>query len=116
MAHYEEFEIAQGADISIELELQNADGSRKNLTSHTITAHMRRNYTSDDYIAFNPLIASPAVNGICTLNLTNEQTSNLVKGNYVYDVELSYLDSDENTIVERILEGRITVTPSVTRT
>jgi len=36
-------------------------------------------------------------------------------GRYVYDVELSYQDSDENTIIERVLEGQITVTPSVTK-
>jgi DNA repair photolyase len=44
------------------------------------------------------------------LFLTDEQTSNLVSGRYVYDVEL-----DNGTDVSRILEGIITVTPQVTR-
>jgi len=35
-------------------------------------------------------------------------------GNYVYDVEISYVDSNGATIVERILEGKIRVSPSVT--
>ena len=34
---------------------------------------------------------------------------------YVYDVELSFVDSSSNTIIERILEGKISVSPSVTR-
>lgn len=116
MAIYEEFEIAQGSDVSIELELVTQTGARKDLTSHTLTAHMRKNYNAENYIAFTPLIATPPTNGICSLNLTNSQTSELAKGNYVYDVELSFEDSNGDTIVERILEGRITVTPSVTRT
>jgi len=37
-------------------------------------------------------------------------------GRYVYDVEISSIDSAANTLVERILEGQITVSPSVTRT
>jgi hypothetical protein len=34
----------------------------------------------------------------------------------VYDIELSHVDSaTSDTIVERVLEGRIQVTPSVTK-
>ena len=36
-------------------------------------------------------------------------------GRYVYDVEISSSDSDSVTIIERILEGQIEITPSVTR-
>jgi len=38
----------------------------------------------------------------------------LKSGRYVYDVELSFVDSSSNTVIERILEGQITVTPQVT--
>ena len=48
------------------------------------------------------------------LKLTNTQTTSLKAGRYVYDVELSHTDSAANTIIERVLEGVITVTPSVT--
>ena len=47
--------------------------------------------------------------------LRNTQTDALKAGRYVYDVELSYTDSADNTIIERILEGQLTVTPSVTK-
>ena len=43
------------------------------------------------------------------------QTDSLKAGRYVYDVELSFVDSDGATIIERVLEGKITLTPSVTR-
>jgi len=117
MATYEEFTIDQGADVAIELHLINNDKSVKDLTGHTITAKLKKNYSStdSDTTDFTTAIKNPATNGIVTLSLTNSQTGNLSKGRYVYDVELSFVDSDGDTIVERILEGRMQVTPSVTR-
>ena len=116
MAQYEEITIDQGADASIELHLVNTDGSKKNLTNHTITAKMKKNYTSDssdttDFVS----TVSNALDGIATISLTNIQTDALKAGRYVYDVELSFQDSDGDTIIERVLEGKITITPSVTR-
>jgi GTPase Era involved in 16S rRNA processing len=117
MAQYEEIVIDQGADVAIEVHLINKDGTTKNLTNHTITAKMKKTYNSDsaDTFNFNSIVANPASSGIATLSLTNLQTDQLKPGKYVYDVEMSFLDSDSNTIIERVLEGRITVTPSVTR-
>ena len=66
-------------------------------------------------IIFNSIIATPATDGIITLSLTNAQTDSLRAGKYVYDVEMSFVDSDSNVVIERVLEGRIVVSPSVTR-
>jgi GTPase Era involved in 16S rRNA processing len=117
MAQYEEFTIDQGSDVSIQLDLVDVSGSRKDLTNHTITAKLKKNYNSDsaDTTEFTTIIADSATSGIVTLSLTNTQTDALKAGRYVYDVELSYMDQDSNTIIERILEGRIQVTPSVTK-
>ena len=117
MAQYEEFTIDQGADAAIEIHLVNADGSAKNLTDHTIAAKMKRTYNSDsdDTTIFSSIIATPPTDGIATLSLTNIQTDALKPGRYVYDVEMSFQDIDENTIIERVLEGKILVTASVTR-
>jgi hypothetical protein len=52
---------------------------------------------------------------VTTIALTNTQTDALKPGRYVYDVEISFVDSDGDTIIERVLEGKIEVTPSVTR-
>lgn len=70
---------------------------------------------SADTHDFTTLIANPATDGIVTLSLSNTQTDALKTGRYVYDVEISFVDSDSNTVVERILEGRVQVTPSVTK-
>jgi hypothetical protein len=117
MAQEETFTIDQGADVAIELHLVNKDGSKKNLGNHSIAAKMKRNYTSDsdETTAFNAIVVSPPEDGVITISLSNTQTDLLRVGKYVYDVEMSYTDSDGDAIIERVLEGRIIVTPSVTR-
>ncbi len=118
MAEYEDFTIDQGADVAIEIHLKEQDGSAKDLTAHTVTSKMKRNYNSgaDGTVDFTCAIDTPATQGIAILSLTNEQTDALVTtGRYVYDVELSYVDTDNNVIIERVLEGKIKVNPSVTR-
>jgi hypothetical protein len=117
MATYEEFSIDQGTDVTIELHLLNTSGATKDLTNHNVTAKMKKNYNSDssDTVSFTTGISTDPTDGMVSLSLTNTQTDVLKAGRYVYDVELSYLDSSGDTIVERILEGRIQVTPSVTR-
>ncbi len=54
------------------------------------------------------------MDGVVTISLTNAQTDAMEAGKYVYDVEISYIDSNNNAIIERILEGKIDLTPSVT--
>lgn len=117
MAAYEEFSIDQGADLAVELHLVNSDGSAKNLSNFSVAAKLKKNYNSDsaETTDFNSIIATPPTDGIITLSLTNTQTDALSKGRYVFDVEISFQDSDDNTIIERVLEGRVQVTPSVTR-
>lgn len=119
MAHYEDIVIDQGADVAIELNLVEQDGSKKNLTGHTAAAKMKRNYNSvdsDEIIDFTATVAEPATDGVLILSLTNTQTDALsTRGRYVYDVEISYQDSASNTIIERVLQGKIQVSPSVTR-
>ena len=117
MAQYEDITIDQGADVAIEIHLVNKDGSPKNLANHYIDATMKRTYNSDsdDTHVFNSIVATPSSLGVATISLTNMQTGVLKSGQYVYDVELSFTDSSGDTIIERVLEGKILVTPSVTR-
>lgn len=116
MAQYEEFTIDQGSDVALELHLVNHDGSIKNLAGHSVTGKIKKTYGSSDSDAtsFNSIIADYN-GGIVTLELSNSQTDSLKAGRYVYDVEITFYDSDQNAIVERVLEGKITVTPSVTK-
>jgi hypothetical protein len=78
---------------------------------------MKKSYNSDsaDTLSFTAIVVVPETDGIISLTLTNAQTEVLKPGRYLYDAELHYLDSDSQLIVERVIEGRITVTPSITR-
>jgi len=117
MSQYEDFTLNQGADFSILLELVDKNQAKKSLSGYTGKGQIRKTYntTDSDAITFGVSIPSPASAGKLNLQLTNAQTSAMKAGRYVYDVEISSSDSASNTLVERILEGQITVSPSVTR-
>lgn len=119
MAYYEDLTIDQGTDVAVEIYLIDREKSGpKDLTGYSVEAKMKKNYQSDssDTVVFSSIIVEPPTDGIITLSLTNLQTDLLhTKRRYVYDVEISFQDSDDNTIVERVIEGKINVTPSVTR-
>ena len=118
MAQYEDITIDQGTDVAIELRLAETNGNAKNLTNHIISAKIKKTYNSDSSgtTEFNAIIVAPASSGIVTLSLTNAQTNNMKSGRYVYDVETIKLDiNGGDSIIERVLEGQLFVTPSVTR-
>tara|TARA_Y200000002_G_C22552637_1_gene608906 strand:- start:24 stop:383 length:360 start_codon:yes stop_codon:yes gene_type:complete len=118
MAQYEELQIDQGTDVSINLELTDTAGVIKNLTGYTVKAGIKKTYNTrdSDTTLFTSTVTSPSTAGKVNLALTNTQTNttNMPAGRYVYDVELSKLDSSNNNIIERILEGIVTVKPQVT--
>ena len=117
MAVYQVFTIDQGSDATIELHLVDKNGTAKNLTGYTVTARLKKNYSDSagEATAFTSVVTN-TTGGIATLSLSNTQTDALKAGRHVYDVELSNIDSSSgNTIIERILEGRVQITPSVTK-
>jgi len=117
MAYNEDLTIDQGADVAIDLYLTNRNGSAKDLTGYTGAAKMATSHDAkdSDKVSFTANVASPATDGILNLSLTNSQTSALnPRRRYVYDVEISSVDSDDTATIERVLQGLITVTPSVT--
>ena len=116
MAQYEELTIDKGTDVTLQLELEDTNGNPKNLTNYTVAGKVKKTYnTSDsDATSFTAEVKAPATGGVVNLSLSNTQTDALKAGRYVYDVEISFVDSDAQTVIERVLEGTITVTPSVT--
>lgn len=117
MARYEELTIDQGTDVSIDIYLTEKDGSSKDLTGFSVAAKMSTRYgvSDSDKIPFDAYVIVPPEDGIINLSLSNAVTDTLnTRKKYVYDVEISYVDSDSNTLIERVLEGLVTVTPSVT--
>ena len=118
MATYEDFTIDQGSDLALQIELVDTDGSTKDLSGYSVAAKMKKNFNSEaaNTVDFNAIVSDPSTDGVITLSLTNIQTDTLsTRGRYVYDVELSHIDGLGNSIIERVLEGKIKINPSVTR-
>lgn len=103
--------IDQGTTFSIVVNMTNPDGTEKDLTNYTPTAHIRKSYYSNTYTAFTA-VKTDATGGVITLSLTATQTSALKAGRYVYDLEVEST-ADAETL--RVIEGIVTVTPEATR-
>jgi hypothetical protein len=101
--------IDQGSTYTTDLNLTDENGDALNLSGYSANSQIRKHYTSSNSVTFSTSIN--AVAGVITLSLTANQTSNLISGRYVYDVELT----DASNSVSRIVEGIVTVTPQVTR-
>ena len=128
MAHYEDLNIDQGADVVIQLELSNPDGSRKLLINwdsdagsfgsyYIMRGKIKKSYNSTDSAELFSCTAYNPANqeNLLQISLTNIQTTRMKAGRYVYDVELEGTDSNTGLgVVERILEGKLTLSPQVT--
>jgi hypothetical protein len=101
--------IDQGSSFSTSIALTDNDGVALNLTGYTGAAQIRKHYTSSTAVTFTVTIDVP--NGEVLLSLTSTQTAAIAAGRYVYDVELTI-----GSLVSRVIEGIITVTPEVTKT
>lgn len=120
MAQYRDLEIDQGSDAKWEVELQQADGTPRDLTNYTIIGTVNRSYTADssESISMSSSLISPYSEGVFEVILTNSQTEQMTRRRYVYDIEVLYIDSDavgSPTIKERVLEGNIMVSRSVSK-
>lgn len=101
--------IDQGSSYSVTLDLTDENGDVIDLSNYTANSQIRKWYTSSNPAATFSTTVN-ASSGELTLSLSANQTSNLVAGRYVYDVELN-----SGGIISRIVEGIITVTPQVTK-
>jgi hypothetical protein len=113
MAAVANLQIDQGATFSTDVTVSDSDGSAFDLTGYSASAKMAKGYASTrTRTTFTTSINSDPTTGIITLSLTADQTNALeAPARYVYDVEI--LKASDSTIT-RVIEGIITVRPSVT--
>lgn len=100
--------IDQGTTFSTTINLTDDDDAPINLTGYLGRSKMKKHYSSSNSHTFTVSLGGNT--GVLTLSLSATQTSNIVPGRYVYDVELV----DPSNVVSRIVEGIVTVTPEVT--
>ena len=98
----------QGATFTTTFNLVDENNKPLDLSTYTANSEMRISYYSVNSYSFS---ASGYVNGAIVLTMNASSTAVIWPGRYVYDIELT--DSFNNNI-SRVIEGIITVTPSVT--
>lgn len=110
MAIISNLTIDQGSTFSVDIDVTDADGDALNLTDYTVKGQMRKTYTSSTATTFVSEITN-ATGGVVTISLTATATNALKAGRYVYDVEIT----SSTSVVTRIVEGQVEVTPGVTQ-
>ena len=102
--------IDQGTTFSTVVTVTDDDGSVVNLTGYTANAMIRKHHTSSS-AAKTFTITNGGTNGQLTLSLPASNTAAITEGRYVYDVKVT----SGSSVVSRVVEGLVTVNPSVTR-
>jgi hypothetical protein len=105
--------IDQGATWNITFTYKNSDGSPINLTGYTAALQLRTSYDAASAalsLTSGSGIVLGGTAGTIAVTATATQTGALTAGEYVYDLEIT-----SSSVVTRLVQGRITVTPQVTR-
>jgi len=112
MAAIANLTLDQGATFNSDVTVKDANGNAFNLTGYTASAKMAKGYASTrTRTTITATVSGDPTTGIVTLSLTADETSNLDAERYVYDLEI--LQTSTSTVT-RVIEGIITVRPSVT--
>jgi len=109
MAGIANLSIDAGATFTSDVLVQNDDGSAFDLTGYTAQGKMAKGYsTTYERVYFDITIYQ--ADGIVTIGLDPATTAQLEDGRWVYDVEITNI---ADSTVTRVVEGIITVYPSV---
>lgn len=112
MAAYVELYLDQGTTFNNIINLtDDVTNTPINVSGYVVSSQMRRSYYSANISANITCTLSNVANGEIIMSMTAANTSNIKAGRYLFDVKAT--DPYNNT--SRILEGIITVTPSITK-
>lgn len=101
--------VDQGTDYSTTIEITDDNDLPVDLTGYTANASFRKTFSSCTAVSFTASVNSAL--GVITLGLPANSTLNIEAGRFVYDVALV----NGLGVHSRVVEGILTVTPSVTR-
>ena len=110
MAIIQNLTIDQDADFTQTLTIKDSTGTVVDISGQTVTSKMRKTHLSTSATSFTTAIVSGTA-GTCSITLTDTVTAALTEGRYVWDLTTT----TSGGLVTRRIEGRVTVTPSVTR-
>jgi len=111
MAAIANLSIDQGASFSSDVTVKDANNNAFNLTGYTAAAKMAKGYASTrTRTTITATISGDPTTGVVTLSMTAADTASLDAERYVYDLEITQTSTGT---VTRVIEGIITVNPSV---
>ena len=111
MAQSTNLTVGQGETFKILVSLTDQNDTAINLTNYTFSGSIRETYSTEDVSTdFGFETISPADSGSFYVTLPPASSSLLTSQDYVYDILLV-----SESVVRRIVEGKFTVRPSVTR-
>lgn len=110
MATIAYLDIDQGSDFTVEIELENDDGSPMDLSGFQVYSQFRKSYQSVIGYTFETSILD-APNGKISLTLLGVESSTIRPGRYLYDVEIINDDGRKT----RVIEGIVTINPEITK-
>ena len=109
------FIIDQGANWFVTFVYKDAAGTPINITGYTAALQIRDTYadSTTDLSLTSPSggITITGATGTIAVTATAVQTAAIAAGNYVYDLEIT----STGGIVTRLVQGKISVSPQVTR-
>ena len=103
--------IDQGSDFALDLVVKE-DNAVKNLTGYSGRSQMRTTKSASTVAGSFTVTVTNASAGEMKLELSNATSSGMTAGKYYYDLEIY---TSGNTVVSRLLEGTVILTPEVTR-
>ena len=110
MASISNIFIDQGATFTTTVTVTDANGDAVSLSGYSVAAQIRKTFLSSTATAFTATISN-ASSGEITISLSPTQTAALEAGRFVYDVVIT----SSSGVKTRVVEGQVTVNPSVTR-
>ena len=108
------FVIDQGSDWYATFVYKDSGGTAINLTGYTAALQIRDTYadsTTDLSLTSTSGITITGATGTLAVRATAAQTAVIAAGQYVYDLEIT----SSGGIVTRLVQGKISVSPQVTR-
>ena len=103
--------IDQGSDFALDLVIKQS-GTALNLANYSGRAQLRTSVSASSASASFSVTVTNAANGALKMQLPAATSSGISAGQYVYDLEIF---TANDTIVKRIIQGDVTITPEVTR-
>ena len=112
MAAYVELFVDQGANFNNVINLtDDVTNLNVNVQGYPVISQLRRSYYSANASANITCSITNAINGEISMTMDANTTANIKAGRYLFDLRIT----DHDSIVSRVLEGIITVTPGISR-